>query len=56
MARKAPDQGSIQIEEAKSDIANIRYQGFLTAGVQRWKEYREQLEDLKKNRSCHHDE
>jgi len=45
---KRPIKGISKIEEAKSDIANIRYQGFLTAGVQRWKEYREQLEDLNK--------
>ena len=32
---KRPIKGISKIEEAKSDIANVRYQGFLTAGVQR---------------------
>ena len=45
---KRPIKGISKIEEAKSDIANVRYQGFLTAGVQRWKEYSEQLDSLKK--------
>lgn len=45
---KRPIKGVSRIEEARSDIANIRYEGFLTAGVQRWKEYAEQLEPLKK--------
>lgn len=33
---------------AKSEIASVKYQAFLTAGVERWKEYRSQLEPLKK--------
>lgn len=45
---KRPIKGISKIEEAKSTIANVQYQGFLTAGVQRWKEYAEQLEPLKK--------
>lgn len=36
------------IQEAKSDIASTRYKAYLTAGVERWREYREQLEALKK--------
>lgn len=31
------------LEEAKSDIASTRYQAYLTAGVERWREYREIL-------------
>ncbi len=36
------------IQEAKSDIASTRYKAYLTAGVERWREYREQLAPLKK--------
>jgi type III restriction enzyme len=45
---KRPVKGVASIEEAKSDIPSIRYQGFLVAGVNRWREYREQLADLGK--------
>lgn len=45
---KRPVKGIAQIEEAKSDIASVRYSGFLAAGVERWKEYTEQLSTLKK--------
>jgi type III restriction enzyme len=45
---KRPVKGIAQIEEAKSNIASVRYSGFLTAGVERWKEYNEQLTPLKK--------
>jgi type III restriction enzyme len=45
---KRPIKGISKIEEAKSDIASVRYKGFITAGVERWKEYTEQLEPLKK--------
>jgi type III restriction enzyme len=34
------------IGEQRSDIASTRYQAYLTAGVERWKEYREQLKPL----------
>lgn len=36
------------ITEQRSDIASTRYQAYLAAGVERWKEYREQLQPLKK--------
>ncbi len=36
------------ISEQRSDIASTRYQAYLAAGVERWKEYRDQLEPLKK--------
>jgi type III restriction enzyme len=43
---KRPVKGIAQIQEAKSDIASVRYKGFLAAGVNRWREYSEQLEPL----------
>ncbi len=45
---KRPVKGVADIQEAKSDIASVRYEGFLTAGVERWKEYRQQLAPLGK--------
>jgi type III restriction enzyme len=45
---KRPIKGISKIEEAKSDIASVRYAGFLIAGVERWKEYKEQLVPLNK--------
>jgi type III restriction enzyme len=36
------------IAEQRSDIASTRYQAYLAAGVERWKEYREQLNPLGK--------
>lgn len=36
------------IKEVPSDIASIRYQSYLTAGVERWKEYRAALTPLKR--------
>jgi len=34
--------------EARSDIASTKFRAYLTAGVQRWREYRTQLKPLKK--------
>ncbi|MBS1516995.1 MAG: DEAD/DEAH box helicase family protein [Bacteroidetes bacterium] len=45
---KRPIKGISKLNEAKSDIATTRYKGFLTAGVERWKEYSKQLESLNK--------
>ncbi|MCS7005823.1 MAG: DEAD/DEAH box helicase family protein [Cytophagales bacterium] len=45
---KRPVKGIAQIEEAKSNIASVRYSGFLTAAVERRKEYAEQLSTLHK--------
>jgi len=45
---KRPVKGVAQINEAKSDIASVRYGAFLAAGVERWREYRDQLKPLKK--------
>ncbi|HSV49154.1 MAG TPA: DEAD/DEAH box helicase family protein [Candidatus Acidoferrales bacterium] len=36
------------ITEARSDIASTKYRAYLTAGVERWVEYREQLKPLNK--------
>lgn len=45
---KRPIKGISKIQEAKSNVASVRYKGFLTAAVERWKEYFTQLEDVKK--------
>ena len=45
---KRPVKGIAKIAEAKSDHASVRYRGYLAAGVERWREYREQLKPLKK--------
>jgi type III restriction enzyme len=36
------------IKELPSDVAHARYRAYLTAGVERWREYRDQLAPLKK--------
>jgi len=36
------------MDEARSDVASVKYQGYLTAGVERWREYRDQLKPLGK--------
>jgi type III restriction enzyme len=36
------------ITEQRSDIASTRYQAYLAAGVERWKEYRDQLKPFRK--------
>ncbi|MFC1708817.1 DEAD/DEAH box helicase family protein [Candidatus Omnitrophota bacterium] len=45
---KRPVKGIARIQEAKSQIASTRYKAFLTAGVERWREYKEQLIPLNK--------
>jgi type III restriction enzyme len=45
---KRPMKGIASIQEARSDVASIKYEGFLVAGVERWREYREQLAPLGK--------
>src|SRR5271168_2517516 len=45
---KRPMKGIARITEAKSDHASVRYRAYLAAGVERWREYREQLKPLKK--------
>lgn len=45
---KRPVKGiAASLQEAKSDIASTRYQAYLTAGVERWREYKESLAKLK---------
>jgi type III restriction enzyme len=46
---KRPMKGiAAGIQERPSDIASTRYQAYLTAGVERWREYREQFVPLKR--------
>jgi len=46
---KRPIKGIAQgITEQRSDVASTRYQAYLAAGVERWKEYREQLKPFNK--------
>jgi len=45
---KRPMRGVAKISEATSSHASVRYAGFLKAGVERWKEYRDQLLPLGK--------
>ena len=45
---KRPVKGIAKIEEPKSEHASVRYRGYLTAAVERWKEYRNQLKPLNK--------
>jgi type III restriction enzyme len=45
---KRPVKGVAKIPELKSEYASVRYQGYLTAAVERWKEYRDQLKPLRR--------
>ncbi|MCL4508640.1 MAG: DEAD/DEAH box helicase family protein [Chloroflexi bacterium] len=46
---KRPMKGiTAGLDEARSDVASVKYQGYITAGVERWREYREQLKPLAK--------
>ena len=46
---KRPMKGvTAGMDEARSDVASVKYQGYITAGVERWREYREQLNPLGK--------
>jgi len=45
---KRPLKGIAKVTEAKSDYASVRYKAYLAAGVERWREYRDQLKLLKK--------
>ncbi len=45
---KRPVKGIAHIQEARSQTASVRYKAFLTAGVERWREYQQQLVPLKK--------
>jgi type III restriction enzyme len=43
-----PFQTVETVTEQRSDVASTRYQAYLAAGVERWKEYRQQLTPLAK--------
>ncbi len=45
---KRPVKGVARIPEPRSDFASVRYRGYLTAAVERWKEYRDQLKPLRR--------
>ena len=46
---KRPIKGiATGIQEGRSDIASTRYRAYLAAGVERWREYRDQLRPLGK--------
>ena len=46
---KQPMKGTTAgLKDQPSDIASVRYQAYLTAGVERWREYRQQLAPLGK--------
>jgi len=46
---KQPMKGiTAGLDEARSDVASVKYQGYITAGVERWREYRDQLKPLGK--------
>ena len=45
---KRPVKGVTKAAEIQSDIASVRYEAFLTAGVNRWREYRDALKPFKK--------
>jgi len=46
---KRPVKGiAVGIREAQSDIASTKYKAYLTAGVERWREYRDQLAPMGK--------
>jgi type III restriction enzyme len=43
---KRPMRGTTGLEPGRSDSASVKYRGYLTAAVERWKEYRDQLGPL----------
>jgi type III restriction enzyme len=45
---KRPLKGIAKVTEAKSDHASVRYKAYLAAGVERWREYSNQLKPLRK--------
>ena len=45
---KRPMKGIAKIELGKSEYASVKYKGYLTAAIERWKEYRNQLKPLNK--------
>ena len=54
---KRPMKGIAKVTEAKSDHASVKYRAYLTAGVERWREYARTTEaPQEKARPVHHDE
>jgi len=45
---KRPVKGVTDIGEVSSDVPQVRYEPFIHAGIERWREYREQLEPMGK--------
>jgi type III restriction enzyme len=45
---KRPMKGIAKIEPGKSEYASVKYRGYLTAAIERWKEYSDQLKPLDK--------
>ncbi len=45
---KRPIKGITDIGEAPSSVASVKYEPFLTAGIERWREYQEQLAPMGK--------
>ncbi len=45
---KCPVKGITHVDEVPSDVASVRYEPFIHAGIERWREYREALTALGK--------
>ena len=45
---KRPMKGIARIEPGRSEYASVKYRGYLSAAVERWKEYRDQLTPLRR--------
>lgn len=45
---KRPMKGITRMEPTPSEFASVKYRGYLTAAVERWREYRDQLASLKR--------
>lgn len=45
---KIPIKGISKVEEEKSNVPRVKYEGFLVAGVERWREYRDSLQAMNK--------
>lgn len=45
---KCPIKGITDMGEVQSSVASVKYEPFITAGVERWREYREQLAPMGK--------
>src|SRR5690606_16706815 len=45
---KRPVKGITDMGEVTSNVPQVRYEPFITAGIERWREYRQQLEPMGK--------